>query len=329
MPKRKTSVVMNQENYLSSFKELISLIKKFQELPLTSTVFEFLESISPYDHTITAKKEIIRIEHPSLWKFSKEYNNAITLFNEHLKEKYNSTKPKERKAIAEYLEKVLTQLSNKLTEDKVKAKIVSEFTDENRYNIVEHFGIKMREFKPHIWKDFKPELLGRTDLFEEYFGWLYEIFILIGNAVEDFSSGYKKSAVVKLGKNDFSKKPKIDLTKIIIDSKWDDFIRWCKYYSEKQELKDGSTEKIITYIKSSETFRWNGIGKGKMPSLGVFIKELFDRNYFTLAGYNKDFVFIAFLNFFFDGTHTVQQARDLAKYAANKPNRYKGYFNLI
>jgi hypothetical protein len=329
MAKKKALALVDEEGYLSSFKALISMIEEFQKLPLTSTVFEFLENISPYDYPPTRRQDIINLEYPNLLNFSKNYNATLKQLRTQLNEKFKATKPKESKIISVDLEKALERLSNKLTEEKVKTKIVAEFSGENRFIEVEHYGIKMPELKPNIWEDFKPELLNNSYLFEDYFGWLYGMFILIGDVVDEFTTGYKGISKIEQLKTDFSRKPVINLEKVIAGSKWDDFIGWCKHYSKNQELKDGSSEKIITYTSESELFRWNGIGKGKMPSLGVFIKELHDKNYFTYANHKKEFIFIAFLNFFFEGSHTTQQAKDLAKYAANKPNRYKGYFKLM
>lgn len=326
--KRKTQNIVAKEEYLSSFKELLSLIQEFQKLPLASTVFQFLEQISPYNYTSTDKKEIIKYEYPFLWDYSERYNGALTKLTEKLKKKYTTTKPKESKIILADLERALDKLSNTLTEEKVKSKIVAEYSDENWFTITEHFGIKMREPKPGVWKDFKPELLDQSYLFEDYFGWLYGIFGLVGDVVDEFAAGYKGLSKFENSKADFTMKPVFDLKKVIEPSKWNNFINWCKHYSNKQELKDGSFEKIITNVDETELFRWNGIGKGKMPSLGVFIKELHDKNYFTFANHQKNFIFISFLNFFFEGSHTTQQAKDLAKYAANKPNPYKGYFTL-
>jgi hypothetical protein len=120
MAKKKALALVDEEGYLSSFKALISMIEEFQKLPLTSTVFEFLENISPYDYPPTRRQDIIKLEYPNLLNFSKNYNATLKQLRTQLNEKFKATKPKESKIISVDLEKALERLSNKLTDEKVK-----------------------------------------------------------------------------------------------------------------------------------------------------------------------------------------------------------------
>lgn len=305
-------------------KEISKFISDFQKVKLVTSVFEFLDKISPYDYSWSYKEEMLRIEFPNVWEFLNDYNKCLKQFDKQLREFYNCNKRAESKKLAEKLDEIIGHLDNQLEPDKVKTKISKDYIPKNLFEKEMLYG-QISVTKPYIWSEFKIEMLEMDYLFEDYFGLLYNQLEIFRYYVEQFKTGYKNYKAGKVLPH-YPKLPaNASLHEIIFPEKWNDFIQQCIYYSKERKF-DGVlfSAKVITR-RDPNLFIWVGFSNSAIPPLGQFVKLLADNDFFD---FNERMVICRSFLKFFNLPSEIENAKYLSKKASSSKSKYKDYFIL-
>ncbi len=321
----------DEKDYKYWFNELKSQIRRFQNVEYYTSAFQFFDQCSPYSLTATHKEEIKKQEYPNLWDFDIDFQKLLGQFNYELEKLHGRSKSADTKIVAKHLFKSLEDFSATLEYKKVKEKILSEFTDENRYKNVEHFGIQMKEPRPFVWQDFTTDLLDKDYLFDEYIDWMYSMFKSIDHLVETFEKGYPKETSKQKGKSNPTRDNFLKLG-IIKSDKWEEFYNLCNTLSQTRTFKIGREGKkesidavVIKHCVREDKFEWKGIGTGVIPSLAQFIKSLEENEFFSFPQRMRLTVCSNYLSFF--GLKTdKEQVKYLSKEIDNMLNNYVDAF---
>ncbi len=309
--------------YQTTTKKISKFITDFQKVKLVTSVFEFLDKISPYDYGWSHKEEILRIEFPNVWNFLNDYNKSLTELNEKLRESYDGNKRAESKKLAEKLDEFIGRLDNQLEPDKVKEKIKKDFVPKNLFEEEKQFDIPAT--KPYIWSEFKIEMLETEYLFDDYFGMLYNLLEAFRYVVEQFRTGYKIDKAVKVSDLLTKRAPNASLHEIIFSEKWDEFIERCIYYSKERLFDDGIVSAKVITKRGHNNFHWVGIGKSIIPALGQFVKLFAANDFFVFD--ERMVICRSFLKFFHLPSE-IEHAKFLSKQVSKSKSNFKDFFIL-